>query len=135
GREDRTHEVQVLRHRLPPRLGKPFGGSPGPLYVSAVRNPHYRAPRPDANLRLTHSNFAPAADQPGVLDDHSKRDSAPEVENLLCLDVILLISSEPILEEAANRGPALEHAQLSDVPHSIGGVDAHRRGNVAPVHG
>src|SRR2546421_6389597 len=35
-----AHDLHVrLRHRLPPRLGKPFGGCAGLLYVGAVRNP------------------------------------------------------------------------------------------------
>jgi hypothetical protein len=35
----RIHEIQVRRHRLPPLLGKAFGGSTAPVYVEVGGRP------------------------------------------------------------------------------------------------
>ena len=89
-RIDRAHEVQVRRHRLPPFLGKAFGGRTGLVYVAIVRALNGHATYPFAHLRVTPLDPAVASCGVAALNDHRQGDSAAKVKYLLGLDSKLL---------------------------------------------
>jgi hypothetical protein len=68
----------LLRHRLPPLLGEPFGGCAGLVDVGG-RKASDRAPHTEVDPSLALSDTAVAANRTPVLTHHSKHNPTAEV--------------------------------------------------------
>src|SRR5947208_5334581 len=90
GGHDRAHEVQVLRDRLPPRLGKPLGGCAALFDVVIDRHPYNHPLRPLCDVRFARMDLGATPDGPSVLAIDGKRDSVAKVHELLKLKAQLL---------------------------------------------
>src|SRR5271157_3422244 len=119
---------------LRPFLDKPFGGSTRLIDVVVAGATHDHAAHPCVDLRDPVSNVTLAACRAALLDEDAERDAAAEVENLLYVDLELLVRADPVLQEATDRGHALQaNAQRHHLPHGIGSVEARHRVKVGQV--
>src|SRR5262245_43090133 len=94
----------ILRHRLPPLLGKPFGGCAGLVYVGVGRDSHEQAVEREADACKTASNLAAATNRTASLTEDCVADSVAEVDHLLGHHLELLVGGEPVFEETTDRG-------------------------------
>src|SRR4051812_24523501 len=89
-RVDALHNLHVLlRHRLLPFLGEPFGGGTG-LVDLGGRKASDRASRPEVDPSLALSKTADAANRTPVLNHQSKHNPTAEVADLRELEVQFL---------------------------------------------
>src|SRR5437899_3948722 len=103
--DDLAHQLHVpLRHRLPPFLGKPFGGSTGLVDVLVRRSPSNAAPDPYENEGpgFRHPSSRCAARQTRQLVDDCEDNAVAEIANLPWLDLILVIGAHPLREERSH---------------------------------
>src|SRR5205807_1017550 len=86
GQEAFTHDLDVrLRHRLPPRLDKAFGGSTGRVDVEVVRAAPTHAFSPLPNFGVARVRVGVASSQPAFDAHDAEDDAVAEVNNLLHL--------------------------------------------------
>src|ERR1700716_2880568 len=93
----------LMRHRLPARLGKPFGSSTGLTGVRVDRRAGDLAvcPREDEAIEGVDTRLSRTAGGTAALADDGEDDPVAEVGDLLDRVLSLLVRSQPIFKEAA----------------------------------
>jgi hypothetical protein len=123
----------LLRQRLPPFLGEPFGGGAGLVEVGNGKA-RDQTSHPDVDPSLSLPNVTGGASRPSLLEDHSKHNSVAEVVDLLKLELQFLIHAEPALNEGTNRGLAFEDVpQRPPLKDRIHSKAAHHRIDITAI--
>ena len=76
---------------LPPLPGEAFGGSTGLLDVGVESHTYDLAVLPHADCCVAQFNLAACADWTALHGEYAQANSITEVENLLCLGLVLLV--------------------------------------------